>query len=143
MNTPDGQPTSPSFIDLRVAVGVLERDVLAGAKVTDKLAEAVEKIQEMNASLCKMIALHELRHDSAEKFHCAVDEDMKDLCGRVESLTRTSLIRRPTEESSTGQEVSKTLKELESWKYILIGAVFVLGWLLAHLRWEALVSLFR
>ena len=72
------------FTDVRIAVASIEKDIIQHAKVSDKLAEAVEKIQEMNANLCKMIALHELKHDSAEKAHDDIEDELKTLALRMD-----------------------------------------------------------
>jgi len=119
-----------SFSDLKLSVGLLERDVLAQVKISDKLAEAVDKIQELNASLCGMIKIHELMHERTS-------EDVRDLEHQIELLRAA-----PKEEPEVTKNTKKTLDQLNKWKWMLIGGAAVLGWILAHLKWGVIVQLF-
>lgn len=119
-----------SFSELRLTVGLLEHDILAQTKISDKLTEAVEKIQEMNANLLRMISLHELKHENT-------NEDLRDLEHQIE------LIRaEPKEEPEAVKNTKRTLDQLNKWKWMLIGGAAVLGWILAHLKWGVIVQLF-
>lgn len=131
------------FTDVRIAVASIEKDIIQHAKVSDKLAEAVEKIQEMNANLCKMIALHELKHDSAEKAHDDIEDELKTLALRIDKLL--SAKRALESQNIKGfkqEEVDAALAEFKKWKYIITGAAIVIGYLLAHLNipWGTLFS---
>lgn len=120
--------------EMRLAVALLKQDAIHQVKITDKLAEAVEKIEEMNANLVKMLALHELKHQNTE-------DDIKELGRRIEHQPHSSTI---TTTTTTGdeEEAKKTLEQLKKWKYMIIGAALVIGWMLAHMKWSVLVSLF-
>lgn len=122
----------PSFTDMRITVGRLEYDVAMNVKVIDKISEAVEKIEEMNANLVKMIAVHDLKHENAE-------EDIKELSQRLDSIRSTTTT---TTISTTEEESKKTLDQLKKWKYMIIGGALVIGWIVAHIKWSILVTLF-
>jgi len=130
-----------AYNDLKTSVALVERDVMAQGRVQDKLSEAVEKIQEMNANLCKMISLHELKHDNTERYQAAIDDDVKELNTRIDVLYSTK--QKPFEQQAETPEVHHTLKELEKWKWIIVGAVFMLGYMLAHIKWEVLGTFFK
>lgn len=119
-----------SFTELRLTVGLLERDVLAQTKISDKLTEAVEKIQEVNANLLTMIKLHELKHETTT-------QDLKDLEHQIETIRVA-----PHDETEVTKNTKKTLDQLNKWKWMLIGGAAVLGWILAHLKWAVIVQLF-
>lgn len=129
--------------DLKTSVALIERDVQSHGKVQDKLSEAVEKIQEMNANLCKMISLHELKHDNAERYHISIDDDVKELTTRIDLLFSGKHKQATTSPTENTPEVTHSLKELEKWKWIIVGAVFMLGYVLAHLKFDVLLSLFK
>lgn len=122
----------PGIADIRVAVGVLEHDVTAQTKITDKLAEAIEKIEQVNVSLLKMLAVHEEKHENAEK-------DIAELERRMETL---HTVTTTTTTSGSEAESNKKLRQLEKWVWMLIGGAVVIGWALAHFKWSAIVSLF-
>lgn len=118
--------------EIRLAVGIIEHDLQAQTKITDKLAEAVEKIEEMSANLVKMIAVHEEKHE-----HTA--EDIRELERRIDSQ---HTITTTTTTTGTEEEAKKTLEQLKKWKYMIIGGALVIGWIVAHVKWSVLVALF-
>lgn len=117
------------FADIRLAVGLIERDLSTQTKITDKLSEAIERIEAMNANLVKMLAVHELKHELT----CS---DLKVVEDKVDELR----IHKPTQQDA---QVSKTLAQLERWKYILMGMILALGWLLGHINWDVVLSALR
>jgi hypothetical protein len=131
---PDLQDDLQDFNSLQLAVGIIKHELVTQTKITDKLAEAVEKIEAMNANLVKMIALHELKHENAE-------DDIKELNHRIEAQTSTKTTTTTTT-SSTEQDAKKTLDQLNKWKYMIIGGALVIGWILAHLKWTVVMQLF-
>lgn len=161
-----------AFNDIRLQVGLLERDVANNRALIEKLTEGIEKIQEMNMNLVKMLALHDQKHEIHEKIEEGLDEDVKELHSRISTESRitqekidsmeSALFKRlesihkellahivmrtspatsapPTKDDT---EVSRTLTELNRWKYILMGIIFALGWVLAKVNWSVAGKLF-
>jgi hypothetical protein len=122
------------FTSIKLAVGIIEHDLVNQTKITDKLAEAVEKIEAMNANLVKMIALHELKHENNE-------DDIKELERRLDAQM-TTRITTTTTTTDTEEKAKKTLEQLNKWKYMIIGGALVIGWILAHLKWTVVMQLF-
>jgi len=117
------------FSDIRLAVGLIERDLSQQSKITDKLSEAIEKIEVMNANLVKMLAVHELKHELT----CS---DLKAVEDRVDELRLHQVIPQVQQDV----QIAKTLTQLERWKWILMGAVLALGWLLGHVNWALVLN---
>lgn len=130
---------SQGFQDVRMAVAIIERDIAHQAKVADKLSEAVEKIQEMNQNLCKIIALHELRHVSMEKGHEEMGTDIREVHGRIDKMLTVDKLH--PNKASKQDDLDTALAEFKKWKYIMTGAAVVIGYLLAHLNWTLLAGL--
>jgi hypothetical protein len=120
------------FSDIKLAIGLIERDITTQTKITDKLAEAIEKIEAMNANLVKMLAVHELKHEMTcrdlETVECQVDE---------------LRLHQSTAETPQQTQITKTLAQLEKWKYVLLGMVLALGWLLGHINWDMVLSILK
>jgi DNA anti-recombination protein RmuC len=160
------------FSDIRLQVGLMERDVQLNREMINKLSEGIEKTQEMNVNLVKMIALHEQRHEQHEEMEDEFDEDVKELHSRITTTTRethdkiettkrelfarldsihsellehivsrTAVISK-SDEKKAKTEADEALKDLTRWKYMLMGALLIIGWLLAHIKWEQLIRLF-
>jgi len=119
-----------AFTDLRLTVALIEHDIVLSAKVIDKLSEAVEKIEEMNANLVKIIAVHDLKHENTT-------EDVKELERRIDDHRLSSVTTTTTE-----NDAKKTLEQLKKWQYMIFGGAIVVGWVISHLKWPALLSLF-
>jgi len=116
---------------LKIGLAGAVKDIAINAKVIDKLAEAVEKIEIMNQNLCKMISLHEHKHNSSEKLQGDLDEDIKELTTRIDTL----MVAKPHSAAVLQQdaEVKEALAQFNRWKYIATGALLVIGYLIAHL----------
>lgn len=120
------------FSDVRLAIGLIERDILSQTKITDKLSEAIEKIEAMNANLVKMLAVHELKHEMT----CRDLETVED---QVDELR----LNQSTTQTPEQVRVTKVLGQLEKWKYVLMGMVLALGWLLGHINWDVVLSILK
>jgi DNA repair exonuclease SbcCD ATPase subunit len=123
-----------SIVELKIGLASAVKDIEINAKVIDKLAEAVEKIEIMNQNLCKMISLHELKHDNTEKTYGAIDEDFKELSSRIDTLMVSK--REPkqtTADKLQDAEVKNALAQFNKWKYMATGGLLVIGYLLSHL----------
>jgi hypothetical protein len=87
-------------------------------------------------------------HDAEEKLDTAKRELLARIEGlRAELLTNITLTTKTTTQTTSSgpgplADASKLLKDLEKWKYLLMGAIFMLGWMLAHIKWSVLLSLF-
>ena len=66
---------SQGFSDIRLKVGLMEKDLMRDQQLIEKLSEGIEKIQEMNTNLVKMLALHDQRHETHEKVADDLEED--------------------------------------------------------------------
>lgn len=147
--------------DLKVAVGVLEKDMLTHTKTTDRLTDTIQKIQEMNANLCGLIKLHDQKHTQSEKIHEAFDEDLKVLDARVDKviLEKAALEQswhtvlaqslpsphNPRYEGSPMKPhltADERLRKLEEWKWMIVGGAAVGMWLISHVD-HAVVLLFQ
>jgi len=117
------------FADIRLAVGLIERDLSSQTKITDKLSEAIEKIEAMNANLVKMLAVHELKH----QLTC---DDLSVVERKVDELRLHQAVA-PTAQDT---QVTKTLAQLEKWKWILMGMILAVGFLLGHINWDVVLS---
>lgn len=163
---------SARFNDLNTDVAILTHDVRATERVCEKLSEGIEKIQEMNGNLVRMIALHEQKHETHDRFQDSFDEDVKELHSRITTVERTLYDRIDTAKSqlveqlqhhhdevirlhgirttttetfdtSTLTEAKQTLKTLDRWVWMLVGAAVVIGWIVGHINFSAIGNLIK
>lgn len=74
--------------ELKLQMGLLGRDIQQNTMFFDRLSHSIEKIQEVNVNLLRMIALHEEKHEQHERFQDAFQQDIKDLHSRITTVAR-------------------------------------------------------
>ena len=154
------------FHDVRLEIGVIKTELKTHEKVIDKLTEGFEKIQEVNTNLLRMLAIHEEKHENHDKVNDDMDDDLKDLHSRIttesriteekftrlesevhakiDSLKNEIMVALPTikEDVKSSHKVVDVIKELDSWKYIIVTVFVVLVWIIEHVNLSALAKLF-
>lgn len=74
--------------DIRLKVGLLEHDIQSNNALFGRLSQSIEKIQEVNTSLLRMITLHEEKHEQHERIQSVFHQDIKELHSRITSAIR-------------------------------------------------------
>lgn len=74
--------------ELKLQMGLLGRDIQQNTMLFDRLSHSIEKIQEVNVNLLRMIALHEEKHEQHERFQTVFQQDIKDLHSRITTVAR-------------------------------------------------------
>ena len=140
---------------------MLTKDVEQTNRLCEKLSESIEKLQEVNVNILRMITLHEQRHDQHEKSENEMKEDIKELHSRITTVTRelheridqvehhitsriddlrSDLINHKKEDKKT---IITELSEVERWKWIILGAVMSSGFLLGKLELSSILSFIK
>ena len=147
--------------DLKLDIGLLTKDVEQTNRLCEKLSESIEKLQEVNVNILRMITLHEQRHDQHEKSENEMKEDIKELHSRITTVTRelheridqvehhitsriddlrSDLLNHKKEDKKT---ILTELSEVERWKWIILGAVMSSGFLLGKLELSSILSFIK
>jgi small-conductance mechanosensitive channel len=137
--------------DLKLKVGLIEKDVSLTDRLCSKLSESIAKIQELNVNITQMITLHEQRHDQHEKVEKELKDDIKDLHERIDQVERhisdridalrTDLIKHKTEDRKN--RVTEMMQEIERYKWMILGAALALGWIIGNVDLTVLGTLFK
>ena len=155
-------PEEQKLHDVEMKVGLLEKDVQQSEKLCEKLSESIAKLQEVNANILRMITLHEHRHEEHEKTETEVKDDIKELHSRITTVNReiherideverhiseridalrSDLIQHKKEEG--GNVVGDTLKEIDKYKWMILGAAIAIGWIIGNVNLGVLGTLFK
>lgn len=142
--------------DVLLKVKLLEKDVQVVNNIAQKLSESIEKIQEMNMNLIKMISLHDQKHMQHDREESDLKEDIKDLHSRITTVNRevqeridqverhitsridalrTDLITHKKEDlpdDTTNDKMSDKIADIEKWRWILVGAIAVIAWIIGE-----------
>jgi len=154
-------PDEQELNDLKLDIGLLTKDVEQTNRLCEKLSESIEKLQEVNVNILRMITLHEQRHDQHEKSENEMKEDIKELHSRITTVTRelheridqvehhitsriddlrSDLLNHKKEDKKT---ILTELSEVERWKWIILGAVMSSGFLLGKLELSSILSFIK
>lgn len=142
-------------------IELLKRDIQLIEKLTHKIAESLEKSQEINISLGKIISVHEQKHKQIEGEHHEVKQDLKEMDEKIENIRKeiTGHINKVEERISNkidslkeelndskkdkGDNLSDFLKDTNKFTYMAWGAVIVLSWVLSNVNLTNLAALFK
>ena len=154
-------PDEREVQDLRLQVGLLNKDVSLTNQLCNKLSESITKIQELNVNVMQMITLHQQKHEQHETTEAELKEDIKELHSRITTVNReihdridqverhiteridtlrSDLIKHKNEDK--GNIVEK-LAEIDKWKWMLFGGVLMAGFLLGKIDLISLLGLLK
>jgi hypothetical protein len=155
---------------IKLQVGLLDKDIKTQHTVLDKISDSIEKIQELNINLIKMMSLHDQRleqHEKTDKFLAEQIElrrrelidDIKDLHSRITTTSRELTDKMSELESRVLDKLSdikneihtnppkpeQTFKEQIENKYfwILIGGAAAILWMIDHIDFKVLDTLIQ
>ncbi len=155
-------PEEQKLHDVEMKVCLLQRDVQQSEKLCEKLSESISKLQEVNANILRMITIHEHRHEQHERAETEVKDDIKELHSRITTVNReiherideverhiseridalrSDLIQHKKEEG--GNVVGDTLKEIDKYKWMILGAAIAIGWIIGNVNLGVLGTLFK
>ena len=150
--------------DMKLQVGLLKRDNEMVMGITNKLSESIDKIQEMNSNLLRMISLHDQKHDNHIRTETELKEDIKDLHSRISTVNRELLDKidevekhlaskldllrvelkqhedNESEKRSNGPSLSQ---EIEKYKFAIIAIAVTLGWIIGNIDLAILGKMFK
>ena len=142
-------PEEQKIHDVELKIGLLGKDVEQTDRLCSKLSESIEKLQEVNVNIMRMITLHEQRHEQHEKVEKEVKDDIKDLHDRIDQVERhiseridalrTDLMAHRKEDNVIGN----TLKEIDKYKWMILGAAIAIGWIIGNVNLGVLGTLFK
>jgi len=135
-----------------------EADIKALEKIVEKLDDSIEKLTEVNNNIGKLLAVHEERMNNIEKdtdrnvedireLHTKINEFGKEMLKRMDALDNSFDTKMKSQaETATKQHneiqanverkidlLGDRLRVLEQWKYFVIGAAAVIGYLVKYL----------
>lgn len=142
--------------NLKLDVELLKKDVEQFDTICDRITASIEKLQEANQNLVKMISLHEQRHDQHEKVEEDLDDDVKDLHSRITTLNREIHERIDQVEYHITQRIDELRSDLikhkqedrnpfvkwadiDKVKWFLVGVVLAIGFLLGKINIFSLI----
>lgn len=145
--------------DIKLEVELIKKDIAQFDVLCDKVTNSIEKMQDVNHNLLKMISLHEQRHEQHEKVEDDIEEDVKDLHSRITSISREIHDRIDQVEHHITERIDDLksdlikhkqddgfkfkIPEFEKLKWLIMGAILVFGILLGKFDIFTLFSVIK
>lgn len=154
---------SENIHQIKLDVELLKRDVSQTDYFYKKITDTIEKIQEVNSNLVKMISLHEQKHEQHEKSESEVKEDLKELHSRITTVNREMQnridgleqymekkfdtlhndIKTAYFERNEKKSFKESVAEIDRYKWMIGGALVAISWIIGHVNLDALGKLFK
>lgn len=141
--------TQPNIQDIRLDVELLKKDVSQSQYFLQKIADSIEKIQEINSNLVKMITLHEQKHDQHEKQEDDLKEELRDLKDKIQQLEhhierKIDVLRNDIMESKTSKKnFVDSMKEIDKYKWMIFGGAVAITWIINNVNLSAIAGLLK
>jgi len=136
--------------ELKIATELLKKEAEQCESLFDRTTLTLDKIQETNQNIVKMISLHEQRHDQQEKISDGLHDDIRDIHSRVSTTTKEIYNKIDQIEGRITDKLDEIRNDLikhkkddrnpfvkwadiDKAKYFLIGFFLALGFLLGEL----------
>jgi len=142
-------PEEQKFHDLEIKVSLLGKDVEQTDRICEKLSESIAKIQELSVNTMQMITIHEQRHEQHEKVETNLKDDIRDLHDRMDQVERhiseriDALRNDLLEHKKDDNVVGNTLKEIDRYKWMILGAAIAIGWIIGNVNLGVFGTLFK
>ena len=142
-------PEEQKFHDLEIKVSLLGKDVEQTDRICEKLSESIAKIQELSVNTMQMITIHEQRHDQHDKVETNLKDDIRDLHDRMDQVERhiseriDALRNDLLEHKKDDNVVGNTLKEIDRYKWMILGAAIAVGWIIGNVNLGVFGTLFK
>ena len=153
-------PDDQQLSDLKLKTSLLEKDILSAEKVINKLSESISKIQELNMNVMQMLTTHQQMHEHHEKDEADLKEDYKELHSRITTVNRELHDRIDQVERHITERIDALRSDLanhkkddkkdldgldlfDKFKYIILLAVLIVGFIGGQLNLSQIISIFK
>ncbi len=145
------------FNSLKTDVEIIKRDIGAIQGFSVKIDDAIEKMAEVSNSISKMLIVHENKlqnHDQMiDGIKLAMSERKNDFDKQVDTLHKRisdmkeenhverekyhkELLAALKEIADTQHKLDDRITTLENWKWYVLGAAAVVGFIIAQTPWD-------
>ena len=142
---------SDATVELKVDVEVLKNQVLTITQLCGKMDSVIEKLVDNHDRMVNQI------YNDMEKRKADTNNDIKELHSRITTISREVADKVELTERRIMEEIKSLrediaehnkkedddLKAIKQWKWMVVGGVVVLAWLISNLNLAALSKIFN
>ena len=155
-------------VDVNTDVELIKKDISLITDVFKKLDTTIEKLEELTASMTKVLSLHEQKLEYQEKKDQELDKlieqrrtelqsDIKELHSRITTVNRELLVKIEHTEQRITNEIknlkdhitnehkkqSNVVEQIQRWKWMILGGSAAVMWLISSVNFAALSKFFK
>lgn len=153
---------------IKLELGLIKKDIISVNDVCKKLDTTIDKLEELTASITKMLSLHEQRLQYQEKKDAELDKlielrrtelltDIKELHSRITTVNRELTTQIEHTENKITQEIkalrdcitisqnksNTVIEKIQQWKWGIVGGLAAVMWLASNINFAALSKLIK
>ena len=150
-NFREAKQMSDATVELKVDVEVLKNQVLTITQLCGKMDSVIEKLVDNHDRMVNQI------YNDMEKRKADTNADIKELHSRITTISREVADKVELTERRIMDEIKSLrediaehnkkedddLKAIKQWKWMVVGGVIVLAWLISNLNLAALSKVFN
>uniref|UniRef100_A0A6C0JYD5 Uncharacterized protein n=1 Tax=viral metagenome TaxID=1070528 RepID=A0A6C0JYD5_9ZZZZ len=148
------ESSSKDIHDVDLKLNSLSKDVEQIDRLCLKVTESIEKLQEVNSTLTKILVLHEEKHEQRQKnedqfrielkeLNVKINNIYKDVIEKIDAMDKENLKRINGESLAKINKENLPIIELSKIHWMMLGGALTLGWLLSNVNLEGLAPLFK
>lgn len=140
----------PRAVDLKITVGILKSQIATITVLCDKMEKVIDKLAENQQKMAENL------YGDMDKRRSETSADIKDLHLRITSVDKNMSDKLESSEHRIMGEIKSLRAQIETrnikedrefhkilqWKWMLIGGIIVVSWLLSSINMSALVKFF-
>lgn len=148
--------SSHDLHDVDLKMNSMGKDIEQIDRLCYKLTESIEKLQDVNVSLTKMITLHEEKLDQRIRIEEQTRSDLRDIHMRITNITRELVdkidkieieilekLNKITENPSSKKIFFDNNNDITKFHWMILGAALFAGWMIGNVNLVELSHLFK
>ena len=133
--------------DLQVDIAKLKKDIEQVNSIHTRLDTAIDKLTDVSTSIKSMLAVHSEKISRQEQIDEVIFEKLKERAGEIDNVRRE--LTREIEQSekrllleikAIRNDIGARVGMLEKYRWIILGAAIVIGWIVAG-NFEAILGM--
>lgn len=138
---------SDNITDLKVDVATLKAQTTILTNLCEKMDRVIEKIVDQQDRYISQV------YDDMEKRRVEKNQEMKEVHNRIDTvIDKVELTERRikdeikdlrVEMSAKFQKEQESVDKLSQWKWMVVGGVIVMSWLISHLDYGIIDKIFK
>ena len=134
-------------IKTKVDIAKLKKDVEEFDRIHNRLDTAIDKLTDVSTSIKSMLAVHSEKISRQEQIDEVIFEKLKERAGEIDNVRRE--LTREIEQSekrllleikAIRNDIGARVGMLEKYRWIILGAAIVIGWIVAG-NFEAILGM--